>query len=219
MENHIPKKFFTHFKQFLAMILRRFKNETRQFYLLEMPLSERPLSAGLQIQKKHAWDASLELFSRLRQKEDPLQLGRSHSERIKEKLAQGDCCYMAMDGDIPLGIIIAGARPYYLFYFHYYLDLPQGVIALNEAYLLSAYRQRGYYRELFNYCVNDWLQQGYHTVQLWIVPTTLISFKVHNKLGVSHVIRKLSMRQKWGFRWHQVEDLDLQVADLLKSLP
>jgi hypothetical protein len=67
--------------------------------------------------------------------------------------------------------------------------------------------------------MDDCLQQGFETAWLWIMPHNRHSFVVHNRLGMSHVFRKIVLHQRWGMRWHHFEDMDISVNELLPELP
>jgi GNAT superfamily N-acetyltransferase len=188
-------------------------------YLLEMPTEARPRPySAAAVEKKHIWDDSLALFARHRQQVDETCSGASYASHLKSRLAHGDWCYLGFDGDQATGCVWASRGPCAIAPLHYTLALPRAVVGFYDVYTAPACRGRGLYSPLFHAALQDSADLGFKEAWMWIMPHNLHSLAVHNRLGLRRVFRRITLRQRWGLRWHEVEPLDLEVRELLAIL-
>lgn len=202
----------------LGTPIRRWPNLTDSIYLIEMPLAARFSIADLRVVKKRQWDEEVEQFARKRQAEDDQWRGLDYVSEAQEHLAVNDWCYLGYKGEQPVGIIFASRGPCYIKPVRYRLQLPPDVVGLYDVYTVPAFRGRGFYTFLFNAALKDCVAQGFRQAWEWIMPHNEISLRVHERLGLNHVFRKITIRQRWGVRWHRFEDLDMSVQALLTAL-
>ncbi len=200
--------------------LRRWKNETDIVYFIDMPLSQRSSKTEIVITCKKSWDSELEAFATWREKTDPLWQWNDYTDLVKKRIHAGAWCYIARQKNTHsfIGILFAVGNSCYVEAVRYQVKIPPDTVGIFDVYTSIEFRGQGFYTQLFNTAINDFLKKGYRLTWIWIMPHNLTSLAVHNQLGLSHIFLKVIHRQRWGFRWHQIEKVDQSIAELIVRL-
>ena len=202
----------------LGTPIRRWHNETDEMYILDMPLIPREERNDIRVIKKTEWDSKIEAFARQRQEEDPTWQDQDYVSEVRQRLKEGNWCYLAEYQGRNAGVVYAVKDSYFIRPVRYRLHFPAKIVGLYDVYTTPACRGQGLFSPIFNTAVNDCWRQGFEIAWLWIMPHNRYSFVVHNRLGMSHIFRRILHRQRWSLRWHQIEDLNLSVDELLPQL-
>jgi GNAT superfamily N-acetyltransferase len=197
---------------------RRWKDEIDIIYLLNMPLSPRPVFSTLQVVKKVILDDQLGKFAVRRENEDESWCGKDYQSVIRSRIERGHWCYLAVLEGQPIGIINAAQGTYFIDAVRFRLRLPDDVVAIYDAYTSPMARGQGFFTPLWNSAVNDCLEMGFQECWGFLMPHNLVSIRIHKKLGLRHIFRMITLRQKWGLRWHHCENLEMSSDELLVNL-
>jgi GNAT superfamily N-acetyltransferase len=200
--------------------LRRWKNETDEMYFIEMSLSTRSKKTELEISCKKSWDEELEAIAAWREQNDPIWQGQDYISVVRNRFQHGEWCYLARRSNSKLfvGVLFAAANTTKVNPVRYQVDIPPDTVGILDVYTSSKFRSKGFYSQIFNAAINDFINKGYKKAWIWIMPHNITSLAVHNRLGLSHVFLKVTLRQRWGLRWHRIEKVDFTVEKLLRKL-
>jgi hypothetical protein len=178
-----------------------------------MPLAHREVNIHMAVQRIDSVDPLLPL-AREREAHDPQWQGRSYSAELRKRILRGDWCLSSVINGEIISVMFLSKGPCWLGPVAYSLSLPQGIIGFYDVYTLPTYRRQGLYRDLFLTGINSCLDAGYKRVWMWIMLHNRTSVIVHDKLGLNHIIRSISLRQRWGFKWHKMKCLDINITKL-----
>ena len=85
-----------------------------------------------------------------------------------------------------------------------------------DAFTLHNYRGKGFYKAVFNYCVNVCYKKGFKEAWLGISLDNAHSFLVHRSLGMRKILLEVTMFQRWGLRWYRVRHLNIYIDEFPK---
>jgi ribosomal protein S18 acetylase RimI-like enzyme len=196
-----------------SILKNRLKNNIVSVYIIQMALEKRSHCEKNNI-KKITDVSELKEFCAKREREDKLCEGEYLTE-VTDRLKQGDFCVAMLIENNIASVLFVSTNSCYISTLGINLKLPEDTIAIYDVYTSTQYRQKGFYRQIFNYCVNDYFNKGFRQVWLWVMEHNKTSIIVHNALGFKRIIRKLSLKQKFGFRWIKSENIDNDLLALL----
>jgi len=158
-----------------------------------------------------------------RQGEDPEIQGSDYAAAVEKRLRQGHVLYLGkMQDGTPgtryAGAAFAGYTKFYLEAVRYWLALPEHCVAMYDGYTAPSRRGKRYYSQVWNAALDDCTARGVTSAWGFIMPHNKHSFIVHQKLGLAHIIQKITLRQRWGFRWHRVVKMDCYSHDLFPEI-
>lgn len=201
------------FRVCFRALQRRWSFHIDTIYVLEMPLEVREVDPQVAMQRITSLEPLL-YFARKREAQDPQWQGRSYVNELQQRFARGDwCMVLGLDGEIASALFLSKGSCW-LSPVGYTLSLPEETVGLYDVYTTPAHRRRGLYAKLFSACINACIGDGYRRAWMWIMPHNRGSLIAHNKLGMNHIIRSISLCQRWGFKWHRAKSLDIYINNL-----
>ncbi|MDP2923543.1 MAG: GNAT family N-acetyltransferase [Candidatus Omnitrophota bacterium] len=205
--------FFGIFLVFIKLFRRHIFLHKSTIYLLEMPLMYRDLNINMVAQRFTTIEPLL-LFAREREIQDTQWHGRSYVSELKERFERGDQCFALESDKKIISVIFVSRKSCPIKAVDYILILPEKTVGLYDVYTVPLYRGQGLYTKLFFLCINACINSGYDRAWIWIMPHNRVSLAVHNKLGMNHVIRSISLCQIFGLKWHIIKALNMSITDL-----
>ena len=204
------------FLYLLGGIERRWKPSEDIIYVLEMRLEKRVVTSS-SVVKMTTPDVILS-FAHERELEDGEWERGKYVQEVIQRFKNGDWCFVAKKDMRIVSVIFVSRGPCYIAPVGYTLQIPDRTVGLYDIYTLLAYRGLHLYSAVFRKAVNSSLKEGYNAAWMWIMPHNVVSLKANEKLGLRHIFKGISLCQRWGFRWHKVRSLDIDVKELLLIL-
>lgn len=96
------------------------------------------------------------------------------------------------------------------------LELPPNCFAVYDVYTFKEFRGRGLYEILLSKVLKEMDSRGFTHFWLWVMAHNQISVKVHEKLGINHVVSKFSQYYRFGVRHYSATRTDFYLRDLIK---
>ena len=208
-----PRYIWTYGKYALHTIRERWPERRCSIYVLEMPVSPLEAMPGIRIHDIDCVEPLLE-FAHEREAEDEEWHGKSYVAELEQRFARDDRCFAAEQEGRIASILFTTSGPCLISEVGYVLSLPERTPGLYDVYTLPRYRGKHLYSAVFRSCINACASEGYSAVWMWILPENLVSFRVHDQLGLRRIILEVSMHQRRGIRRHAVRQLDMNIEDL-----
>lgn len=210
-----------HYLQHPASLFTAFKKHTKlmkeTMYLLNMKLNARTVSYDAIEVECITSLSSILPFIRVRQKEDVNWRSNDYYMEVKRRFECGHKCFALRYNKEIVSTIFIGINQCYIAPVAYNIRLPSNVVGFYDVYTVSAYRGKGFYAKLFNITVNKCMEEGFDEAWMWIMPHNVVSLKVHDKLGMNHIFKIITLYQRFGIRWHDVQDVDIYVRQIING--
>lgn len=210
-----PTLFIQYGKYLFNKVRERWPRWVFSLYVLEVPLENVHASTSIPTLCVNSIEPLLE-FIQKREVEDPIWTGK-YKREIEQRFSRGDLCFVVIEDGIVVCVLFATFKQNYVRDIDYLFVYGEKTFGIIDGYTLKTYRHRNYYRAVFSLCISHCKKLGYETIHACISPSNTISLRLHNSLGVNHIIGKISMYQRWGFRKHKIERLDIRIKEILNA--
>lgn len=132
--------------------------------------------------------------------------GKWYYDYSKDLLDNGNYCFAVnVDGKI----VSCLWTSFNFIYFHsmkYFLPVNSNVVPLIDAYTITEYRGKGFYKTLWNYFVNYLIDTGkYDRIYVPILSGNKSSLQVHGKLGADKIVMRVVLIKGFGFVFHFIK--------------
>lgn len=208
-----PKLFLGYARYLLDELCARWPKKEMSIYVLEMKIPTTRAEKTLPVVKRINSLEPLMDFISLREQEDPIWHGNYLNE-LKERFEKGNLCFATFDNERVISTLFVTFGGYYFAELDYALRFPEGVFGVIDVYTLKDYRGTGCYGKAFKACASDFAGSEFEKLYGFIAPDNKVSLMTHNRLGLNHIIMKVSMYQHWGFRRHTVEKMDTYIENI-----
>lgn len=197
-------------------VISRLKNEITEMYLFEMEFQSKSnlvLNENINILNV---PEKLFDFAKKRAVEDKSCIEEKYIKQINERFKNHDFCYAVELEGMIVATIFVSKKNVYSTAVNYLFVCPPHTCAIYDVYTLSEYRNRGYIKKIYNFAFQDLKSKGLKKCWIWFMPHNLATLMTHKKVGFRKAIRKITLVQKFGLRWHRIEQINLAIDDLIE---
>jgi hypothetical protein len=194
----------------------RLKNENTEICLFEMNFHKNNYDTIKNV-RVVSNISELDDFIDERKKEEPnINLAKYRKQIIKRFENHSNAYVYESDGKI-VSAVFACPKSEYCNAINYKFVLPENVCGIVDGYTLKKYRGNSYYKILYSYAFSHLADTGFGKGWFWIVPHNKSSLIVHKKVGLEFGIRKITLIQRFGLRWHVKNNLQFNIDDIIQE--
>ena len=200
----------------LRIIKNRIKKEESTIYLFE---NEIIIDVNIKNENVITIDNIYDLidFIKDRSIEDKFINYDEYYSEIKERFKKGDICYAFRINNKICGVIFVAFKYSYCNVVDYTFEFPTETAGFYDLYTLKDYRKKGILSSIYQVAFADIKSKGFRKSWIWIMPHNIASLKLHEKFNINRIIKKIVLRQKYGFKWHIIQNVDMQIDEILNN--
>ncbi len=187
----------------ISFIMKRWNTKAEIIYLIETNILKHQL-----LNVSNRPDYNLTIYTSFEQSkpiinkriEEEQFLDERYSLEVKKRFNSGDTLYVLELKSQPITFLFTSTQSANINQINLKIPLVKGCFTVYDVYTFKNYRSKGYYQYLLSCVIYEHKKLGFTKFWLWLMKHNQISVKVHDLLGINHVIKVFTGYYRYGIK-------------------